>query len=158
MKISVVGIKYFLVCILSVGVLSAALAPTVAHAADGDASCEDASFLGFPAWYNGLAEQKGGSCEILSPNELGKKAGKEDEGLSIFIWTIVFNVVEMILRAAGYAAVAFIIYGGYRYMTSAGSADGMASAKRTITNAVIGLVISIAAVAIVRTVSGGLGL
>ena len=55
-------------------------------------------------------------------------------------------------------AVAFIIYGGYKYMISAGSPDGMTGAKKTIMNAVIGLVLSIAAVAIVRSISIGIGL
>lgn len=148
MKINIGRAKHLLACVLTLSVLSIALTPNAAYAADGD-SC-DSSFLGFPAWYNGLAEKKGDSCEIKSPNEVGS--------VNAFIWTIVFNIVEMLLRAAGYAAVAFIIYGGYKYMTSAGSADGMASAKRTITNAIIGLVLSIAAVAIVNTVSKGLGL
>ncbi len=158
-------VKYLFVCTLGVGVLFAVYLSPIAYAQEitsGDAgssettaqdseetdgSC-DASFLGFPAWYNGLTVMSGDSCEIKSPTDVG--------GIGPFIWAIVFNVVEMLLRAAGYAAVAFIIYGGYRYMTSAGSADGIASAKKTITNAIIGLILSIAAVAIVRAVSNGL--
>ena len=151
-----------MVCLLAVGVLSILLVPAAANAQqrgpgpgsgnNSGGGCGSSTLLGFPAWYHGLTKTgNGGSCDIKSPTEL-------DGGVSAFIWIIVFNIVEMILRLAGYAAVAFIIYGGYKYITSAGSADGTAAAKKTITNAVIGLVISIAAVAIVRTVSVGLGL
>lgn len=120
---------------------------TTEEAAD-KAAC-DSTFLGIPAWYNGLAAD--GDCTI-SPNS------NAENGLSSFIWRIALNLVEAILRIVGYATVGFIIYGGYKYMISAGSPDGMTAARKTILNAVIGLVISIAAVAIVRTVSLGVGL
>ena len=109
--------------------------------------CQTQSFLTFPAWYRGIV---GSDCSILSPTEVG--------GIANFIWMIALNVIEMLLRLTGFAAVFFIIYGGYKYMISAGSSEGIVGAKKTITNAVIGLVISIAAVAIVRTVSIGIGL
>ena len=158
MRISLPKLRRIFVSILSVGVLSVAFMSLPVFAqpagepgphgpgAPAQANCR-ATLLGFPAWYNGIA--RGADCEIVSPTEVG--------GIANFIWIIVLNVVEMILRAAGYAAVAFIIYGGYKYMISAGSPDGIAGAKKTIMNAIIGLVISIAAVAIVNTVSGGLG-
>ena len=121
-------------------------------AAEAKARCENATFLTLPAWYNGLAtySEAEAECSINSPNDAG--------GVSNFVWIIVLNVVEMLLRAAAYAAVAFIIYGGYKYMISAGSSDGMVAARKTIMNACIGLIISLAAVAIVNTISGGMKL
>jgi hypothetical protein len=62
----------------------------------------------------------------------------------------------MILQLVGYIAVGFIIFGGYKYMISAGSPDGMVKARKTITNAIIGLVISIFSVAIVKIISGAI--
>ena len=47
----------------------------------------------------------------------------------------------------------FIIKGGFNYMLSAGSTDGMAGAKKTITNAVIGLVIVLLSAAIINTIA-----
>src|SRR5690606_20777055 len=107
--------RYFAVCLLSAGVLLSALHGQTAYAQTGitntvdgevivqeeqsSSSC-NASLLGFPAWYKGIA--KGSDCEIVSPTEVG--------GIASFIWIIVLNVVEMLLRAAGYAAVGFIIY------------------------------------------------
>lgn len=162
MRISLSKFQRLFVCILSIGILSVAFTslPVFAQPAgepgphgpgtpapeNAPANCK-ASLLGFPAWYNGIA--RGADCEIVSPTEVG--------GIANFIWIIVLNVVEMILRAAGYAAVAFIIYGGYKYMISAGSPDGMVAARKTILNAIIGLVISVAAIAIVRTITGALG-
>lgn len=141
--------KYLLVCALSVGVLATALAPAEVRADDPKSDpCGSGSFLGFPAWYRGLTEPSGEDCNIKSPGDV--------DGIGNFIWIIALNVIEMLLRAAGYASVAFIIYGGYKYMISAGSPDGMVAARKTIMNAVIGLVISVAAIAIVNTVSRGL--
>ena len=115
-------------------------------AADTDTVCAGQRFLTFPAWYRGVVDSE---CNIMSPSD--PKFG--DNPLSGFIWRIGLNIVEIILNAVGYAAVAFIIYGGYKYMISAGSPDGMVGARKTILNASIGLIISIAAVAIVNTIA-----
>lgn len=135
------------VCLLMVSVPLAVLAPASVHAQASGDTC-DAYFLGFPAWYRGLGV--GADCEIVAPSAV--------DGIGPFIWIIVLNVVEMILRLVGYAAVGFIIYGGYKYMISTGSPEGIAGAKKTILNAVVGLIISIAAIAIVRTISSGMGI
>ena len=150
--------KRALACLLLAVSFSVATQPVVSaqngftepseDAGQDNIDCEQ-SFLTLPPWYKGLATGSGCS-DIKSPNDVG--------GIGNFIWIIALNIVEIMLRLAGYASVAFIIYGGYKYMISAGSADGVAGAKKTILNAVVGLVISIAAVAIVRTVSIGLGL
>jgi hypothetical protein len=132
--------------LLSVGILQLTPTATV-YAQDPAPVCTD-SFLTFPSWYRGLTTA---DCEIESPTV---------KGFEVFIWTIVLNVVEIILNLVGYVSVGFIIYGGYKYMISAGSPDGMVAARKTILNAVIGLVISIGSVAIVRTIAekmGGLG-
>lgn len=108
----------------------------------------DGRLLTLPAWYNGLTVAKDGNCELKSPTEVG--------GISNYIWLIALNVVEIILQLVGYIAVGFIIFGGYKYMISAGSPDGMVKARKTITNAIVGLVISIASVAIVNLVAGAI--
>jgi hypothetical protein len=110
--------------------------------------CNSNFFLTIPAWYNGINKSTANGCEIASPQEVG--------GFSVFIWKIVLNIVEIMLNLVGYASVAFIIYGGYKYMYSAGSPDGMVKARKTIMNAVVGLVLSILSVAIVNTISGSL--
>lgn len=106
------------------------------------AAC-NTTLLTFPAWYRGVVDD---SCNIKSPTDSG--------GLPTFIWTIGLNVIEIMLQLVGYIAVGFIIAGGFKYLTSTGSADDIAKAKKTILNAIIGLVISIFSVAIVNIVAG----
>ena len=110
-------------------------------------ACTD-RLLTFPAWYKGL-QMPDPDCSIKQPDS-------SPTGLSNFIWTIVLNVIEFVLQLVGYIAVGFIIAGGYKYMISAGSADGMVKARKTIMNAVIGLVLSIFSVAIVNVIAGAL--
>ncbi|OGD62143.1 hypothetical protein A2215_03895 [Candidatus Berkelbacteria bacterium RIFOXYA2_FULL_43_10] len=55
------------------------------------------------------------------------------------------DAMTAILALAGTAAVFFLIRGGYLYMTSSGDPTALDDAKRTIRNAIIGLVIVIAA-------------
>jgi hypothetical protein len=107
----------------------------------------DGHLLTLPAWYNGLSEPSGDTCRMTDP-------GKYPGGLSAYIWKIGLNIVDMILQLVGYICVGFIIFGGYKYMISAGSPDGMTKARKTITNAIVGLLLSIFSVAIVNLISG----
>lgn len=118
---------------------------TVAMPQTASAACND-RLLTFPAWFRGLTTPEP-DCEIESPSE---------KGIGRFIWKIVLNVVEFMLQLVAYISIAYIIVGGFKYMTSSGSPDGMTKAKRTITNAIVGLVISIFSVAIVNVVVNAL--
>ena len=60
----------------------------------------------------------------------------------------------MALQLAGYISAGFIIRGGFKYMTSIGDPGELAKAKKIITDAIIGLVISLMSVAIVNLVAG----
>lgn len=136
-------IKNYIFALLFALTLGGGLFATVPQPAA--AACGDHALLTFPAWYRGIAKE--GDCKtIQSPTEVG--------GIGPFIWKIVLNILDVLLQVAGYLAVGFIIFGGFQYITSAGSADGSAKARKTITNAIIGLIISIASVAIVNLVSG----
>jgi len=103
----------------------------------------NSSFLGFPTWYRGLVNKNSGNCDV-------QLSGSGTDGLSKSIWKIVLNVIEAAMMLVGYLSVIFIIYGGVLYITSAGDSKGVEKAKSSITNAVIGLVISIVAVAVVE--------
>jgi hypothetical protein len=115
---------------------------TVGIAQSAYAGCEK-TILTFPVWYRGLTDA---NCEIIQPTNL-----------SNFIWHIVLNVIEIGLQAVIYIAIGFIIYGGFMFLTSAGDPSAAAKARTTILNAVIGLAISIASVAIVNLVLGIIG-
>ena len=107
----------------------------------------------FPAWYDGLACDNG---NIVSPGDKSLGGTDSNSGARFGAWlTIVaMNVVRMLLFVVGYASIIFIIYGGFKYMTQGDNASGTASARKTIQNAVIGLVISIMSVSIVTFIVG----
>lgn len=146
----IVGIVVFIALILTLTPVPVSAQPAVDTGGGGSGGGCDTYFITIPAWYNGLASpDQGGGCSIDSPSDVG--------GISPFVWKIVLNVVEIILNLVGYASVGFIIYGGYKYMISAGSPDGMVAARKTITNAVIGLIISVMAIGIVNFIANNLG-
>lgn len=127
------------------------LNPATASAASCGTPVAKNAVTFFPAWYDGLVcpGDKGG---VMSPGDeyLGK-----DTSSRLGKWTtiIAMNIVTMILYVVGYVSLAFIIYGGFKYMTSGDSSSGTLAARKTITNAVIGLVLSIMSVAIVTFVA-----
>ncbi len=125
----------------------AALTVALPQPVSAAAVCDD-RLLTFPTWYRGVSEVKNGTCEIKNPNDVG--------GLPNFIWKIVLNGVEVMLQLVGYIAVGYIIAGGFKYITSTGTADDIVKARKTILNAIVGLVISIFSVAIVNVVAGAL--
>ena len=70
---------------------------------------------------------------------------------------LITNVTNLVFTAVGIVAVVFIIIGGIQLATSAGNASGQEKAKKTITNAILGLVLAICAAAIGNLVLSTLG-
>ena len=64
--------------------------------------------------------------------------------------------VDVLLEIAGALSVIFIVVGGLKYTTSAGDPKATASAKNTILYAIVGLVVSSSAYAIVHYVLGAI--
>lgn len=95
------------------------------------------TFLGFPTWYRYLKPQfSNGECvlDVTIPDDLGR---------------IGLAVVEIMLRAGGLIAVGFAIYGGFKYIISQGEPDKTKSARQTIQNAIIGILITTIATGVV---------
>ena len=107
--------------------------------------CEH-TFLGLRPWYTGLVG--GDNCVVIQP------AGDK---LASFAWRIILNISADIALIVGYAALGFIIYGGYKYIMSSGDPGNVKKAKQTILNAVIGLIIAILAAVIVNTIIAVIG-
>ncbi len=63
-------------------------------------------------------------------------------------------VVNILSLAVGVFSVIMIIYGGFKFVSSAGDPNGIASAKKTIIYALVGLTLAIMAQAIMRVVIG----
>ena len=57
-----------------------------------------------------------------------------------FEW-IFNNIVASILGLAGIVLFVMLVIGGFKYLTSAGNPDSVASAQKTLTYAIIGLVL-----------------
>lgn len=129
--------------VVAAPVVSTAVPATVSAAPQ----CET-SILGIPPWYRGLTND---DCTIQGPNP------NETNGLSNYIWRIVLNVIQIALGIVAYIALFFVIYGGFLFMTGGSNPSQVEKGKKTIFNAVIGLVVSIGAVAITNFVFGIVG-
>lgn len=62
------------------------------------------------------------------------------------------TIINVVIGVVGFVAVAFIIFGGIQYTTSAGDPGKVKKAKDTILYGIIGLVVSMLAYAIVNFV------
>lgn len=109
-------------------------------------SCKS-TFFGFPVWYKYLEAADPANCEV-SFTSLAD------------IWLIVAAVVEILLRLSALIAVLFVLIGGIKFIMSQGDTGGggapnkVAEARKTAINGLIGLVISVAATAVVSFVAG----
>lgn len=94
------------------------------------------TFFGIPPWYKYLKVQENNQCapEIEHINQ---------------IWLIGIALLEIMMRVAVFAAIAFVVYGGIKYSASRGNAEKVENAKSTLIDALTGLVIAIVATAVV---------
>src|SRR3989338_6473758 len=69
---------------------------------------------------------------------------------------LIGRFIQILLADAGLIAVIFLIIGGFRYITAGGNEETAEEAKKTVTNAIIGIVIVILAFVIVRVISNAL--
>ena len=126
--------KLNIIGLLLATILIGALALTSAQPVYADTCAGDSShFLGLKAWYSGLTIEKNGKCTIEIP--------QGEDGVKKYVWTIVLNVVSMVLGVVGYLCVALVIWGGYLYMLANGDVGKVAKGKKTIVNALIGLAV-----------------
>lgn len=103
-------------------------------------SCPGKSFFDFPTWYKYLDSVAGNPCEP-------KLTGIND------IWLVVLAVVEILLRVVVFVAIAYVLIGGFKYITSRAIPEKTAAAKNTIIDALTGLVIAIVAIAAVSFIA-----
>ena len=75
---------------------------------------------------------------------------------------IILRIIQMLLTFAAGAAILFVIIGGYQYITSHGNEEQSEAGKKTLINAIIGIVLIVMSYAIitvvVNTVSRGGGI
>lgn len=135
---------------LSQSVLATEEQPADSQSNTGLSKCEEYGPLKIPKWYRGLVDA---NCEIVKPEDKVDNNGKViEDGLQHFVTIIILNVGDMLLRIVGLAAAGFIIVGGFKYMFAQGESGKVVAAKKTIVNALIGLVIAMISMVIVNFV------
>lgn len=97
------------------------------------------SFLGFPTWYKYLEGADTCSPALGSIND---------------IWLVLLALIEILLRVAVLIAIAYVLIGGFKYITSRANPEKTSTAKNTIVDAIIGLIIAVAATAVVSFIAG----
>ena len=123
-----------------IGLFAVFFISSVFSTASYAAACKDETgFLGVPAWYKGVCKADTNDVQI--------------EELPGDIIKIVLNVFSIILYVISYIAVAMVIFGGIKYVISVGDPAKVTAARQTIQNALIGLLLSLSAIAIVTFVS-----
>ena len=107
------------------------------------ASCNN-SFFFLPNWWEFLPHQPTApACDIsfTFPGD---------------IWAVGLAILDMLLRVGGFAAVVSIIIAGVQYVTATGPDKGT-SARKRLTNSLIGLAIVLIASITVRFIGSSIG-
>lgn len=107
--------------------------------------CNGSGFLGFPTWYKYL--------ENAAPANKPNQCSPELRGLND-IWLIALAVSEILLRVAIIVAIVYVLIGGFKYITSRANPDKTNSAKNTVIDALIGLVLALVATAVISFIAG----
>lgn len=86
-----------------------------------------------------------GGAAQTNVGQVGTQAGI---GAATPLPVIVGNIINVVLGFLGIVLLFYLLYGGFLWMTSGGSEDGVKKAKQMIQNAIIGLVIIVSSYAI----------
>ena len=113
-------------------------------AAPGD-PCELKPFFGLPPWYKYLVSQSRetveGGCNI-------------DINGIYDVFKILAAIIEIALRFGALIAIGMIIFWGIQFIVSQGDPQGIAKARDTVLQAVIGLVIILLSITVISFVAG----
>jgi len=107
-----------------------------------DPNLHGGGLLGLPHWYkylNGVQTAYGCTPQLRALSD---------------VWLVAAAIIEILLRVAAIAAIVFVMVGGIQFINSHGDPGATKKARETAVNALIGLVISIAAAGVVTFVAG----
>ena len=105
------------------------------------------SILGFPVWFEYLDADE--NCTITGPP--GDKAGEIDWAKASGY--VAIAIVEIMMRLASLVAVGYVVFGGFKLITSQGEPESAKDARNTIINALIGLVITMIAATLINFIT-----
>ena len=96
----------------------------------------------------GLAVITSGDTVLAQAEEVKRGVDTLSGGNTASAESTLETIVNTFLFIIGALSVVMIVYGGFRYVTSAGESSAVSAAKNTILYAVVGLVIALCAYAI----------
>jgi hypothetical protein len=91
-------------------------------------------------------------CGGANQSALGEGGDCTEDSGGLTVQGVATDIINVFSWIVGIISVIMIIYGGFRYITSAGNDSSVSAAKNTILYAIIGLVIVALAQVIVRFV------
>ena len=98
------------------------------------------------------------SGKLVTPCKANTSNGKNsNNGAVSDIFLVLLAIVDDLLRVAGLIAVGMVLYSSGRFITSQGEPDGVAKARSSIINALIGTAIALFAIVIVSYLGSTLG-
>ena len=97
--------------------------------------------------------QSNGVTQGLQETGVGSQFGTTGISGSQNLVQLIQNVIEIMLLFAGGIAVIFVIIGGYQYITSGGNAEQAETGQKTLTNAVIGVVVIVLSYTIITVIA-----
>lgn len=134
------------------------------------ASCTS-TFLGLDTWYKYLGSEFksakhntfhsasdskakiagpiGGDCTIRCFNFLTQTKDNSCGESRSDVPYVLLAIVNDMLKIVGFVAVAFVIIGAFRFITSSGNPENTAKARNTVINALVGVAIASVAVAFI---------
>ncbi len=130
--------RFFLSLVLVLSAISA-VSTLNSQPVYAESNCRE--FLGLKSWDCGLVIEA-----VDTQGEL--KSG---------VWTIAANILVDITVVAAYLVIGYTIYGGYQYIMSAGDPNKVATGKKTLAHAFIGLAIVMLSNVILNSIRIALG-
>jgi hypothetical protein len=127
--------NYSVALVTALMMLAPVAIPVTAHAAVSDALC------------NGISVANGGT--VTDPGATNTECLTETATTPN---NLIKRIVDFFSLIVGAVSIIMIIYGGFKYITSAGNDSNVGAAKNTILYALIGLIIVALAQVIVRFV------
>lgn len=126
--------------------------PDVAGTADAADECKQ-GFFGLVPWYQYMGDSLHPSgknkCKVKCFNIFPHTVPNECGNTQSDIPGILLAILDDLLRISGIVAISFLLVGAFQYIGSRGNPEATASARNTFSNALVGLVIALIAVAFV---------
>lgn len=132
-------VKNILIIFVLAGAFFSSGSVAFAQCAQGDKGLPSGVFV---PWYEYLeGEDVDGKCRPVLGDDYVKSVS-----------LIALAIIDTLMRISGILATAYLIWGAIQYITSQGDQNGIANAKNTILNAIVGLVIVLLSIGVVQFV------